>query len=563
MPDGRDARLSLALLATAAVAAIAVVSARNGPDWALSGASAGALAAEVATAVALVAAGLTVCLRGPDVRSGWLFALAGVLRLVAEWSNPDGAPGALVFTIGLALAAAAPAALAHALLEHSGDRRPARAAVVMAYLGAVLLLGVGPAVVSAPQSEGCPSCPADLLHLADAPDLAAGMRRWGLALLLAGLALATLLALAHVTRMSAARRRIVAPVAVPVCVASVLAAVGAAHAWSRGFLSNDPTDRRLWLMQACAVGLVALGLGLQRLRTRRVRARLAQIVVELAESPQPGRLRAALAATLGDPDLELRYSGERSHATDGGRAVTSLVRDGRAVATLVHRPGLLEDPGLVAELTRTAALTLENDRLDRELRTQLDQLRVSRAQSVAAGEAERRRIERDLHDGAQQALAGLAIGIELARVEADDPARASRLAAAQRLVREALSEVRALAHATSSAALADSGLAAALDVLAEWAPELELVRVPRARVDPAVESAAYFAVATLARRASGPVRVDAHLETGMLVVEVMTTEPPASLVEVEDRAGALDGELEIRSAEGGATVVRVALPCAS
>jgi hypothetical protein len=120
-----------------------------------------------------------------------------------------------------------------------------------------------------------------------------------------------------------------------------------------------------------------------------------------------------------------------------------------------------------------------------------------------------------------------------------------------------------LAHATSSAALADSGLAAALDVLAEWAPELELVRVPRARVDPAVESAAYFAVATLARRASGPVRVDAHLETGMLVVEVMTTEPPASLVEVEDRAGALDGELEIRSAEGGATVVRVALPCAS
>lgn len=563
MLDARLARLSVAALATAPVAAIAAVSARGGPEWALSGASAGVLAAEIAAAVALVAAGLTVSIHGLESRSGWLFALAGALRLVAEWNNPDGAPGAFVYTIGLALAAAAAAVLAHALLAHTGKGRAGDAAVAMAYAGAVLLLGVAPAVASRPQVEGCISCPADLLHVTDAPDVADGLRRWGLALLFVGVSLATLVALVRIARAAAPRRRIIAPIVLSGCTVLGFVAADAAHAWSRGFLSNDPTDRRLWLMQASAVALVVLGLGWERLRARRVRARLAQIVVDLGRSPRPGGLRAALASALGDPDLELRYPRESSVATDGRRAMTPLLRDGREVATLVHRPGLLDDRGLVAELTQTAALALDHDRLNAELRAQLDRLRASRAQVAAAEDSERRRIERDLHDGAQQALAGLAIAIELARVESDEPEKVARLARAQQLIREALAEVRAMAHATSPAALADSGLAAALDVLAEWAPEVELVRLPPERFDPAVESAAYFAVATLARRMSGAVRVDAHVEATTLVVEVTTAEAPASMVELEDRAGAVGGEVDIWPTKGGATVVRVALPCVS
>lgn len=163
--------------------------------------------------------------------------------LVAEWNNPDGAPSVIVFSIGLALGAAAPAALAHALLAH-GDGRirgvAARVAVTGGYIGAIVLLGAGPAVLSDPRVEGCPSCPADLLHLATEPGLAADLWRWGLATLVVSLPLAGVIALVRAARASAARRRLVAPVMLPGCLALGLAAGDAAHAWSRGFVSNDP-----------------------------------------------------------------------------------------------------------------------------------------------------------------------------------------------------------------------------------------------------------------------------------------------------------------------------------
>ena len=582
---GRNAVLRAAGLVAVAVtvipvAVVSVVAARAGPGWALAGGSGAALAVEVTAATALVGAGVVVWLRGPDACSGRLLASAGLLRLVTEWNNPDGASGALVFTAGLALAAASVAPLAHAVLVHGDGRLRGPMpwlATAAAYAGAVVLLGVASALVSDPRAQGCPSCPVNLLRVATDPGLAATFGRWGLGVLMAALVLAVVIALARLTFSSGARRRLIAPVVVPGSAVLALVAVDCAHSWKRGFLSNDPVDRLLWLLQAVGIWLVVLGVIWQRLDARRIRAALTRVVVELGESPRLGALRDALVDALGDPDLELLHAdgdgwidgnGRGRHLPEDAEArkrstVTELVRDGRVVAALVHRRGLLDDTRLVRELGRSARLALEHDRLHARLRAQLERLRASRSEIVAAGDAERRRLERDLHDGAQQTLAGLAIALGLASADATDRRRAERLHQAQDAVRAALADVRALAHAISPAALTDGGLAAALDVLAEWAPQLEITRVPAERFDPAVESAAYFAVASLVRAVSGRIVVGAARDGGTVILEVHTAQPPGPLVDLEDRVGALDGRLVVEQLPEGGTVVRVALPCGS
>jgi signal transduction histidine kinase len=571
--------VALALAAIPA-AVLSVVAARAGPDWALAGGSEAALVVEVTAAAALVGAGIVVWLRGPDAFAGGLLASAGLLRLVGEWNNPDGAPGAVVFTAGLALAAAAAAPLAHVLLLHGDGRLRgwlAWLATAGAYAGAVVLLGVAPTLVSDPRAQGCPSCPVNLLRITTDFDLKAALGRWGLGVLAGALALAIVIALVRLTFAGGAHRRMVAPVVVPASAVLGLVAVECAHSWERGFLSNDPVDRRLWLLQALAIWLVVVGVIWQRLDARRTRAALTRVVVELGDSPRPGALRDALADAFGDPDLELLHAdgdgwidgngGARrlpENAETIGRSTTTvLVRDERIVAALVHRQGLFDDPSLVRELDRSARLALEHDRLHAHLRAQLERLRASRAQIVAAADAERRRLERDLHDGAQQTLAALAMALGLAGADATDRRRAERLNQAQDAVRAALADVRALAHAVSPAALTDGGLAAALDVLAEWAPELEITRVPAERFDPAVESAAYFAVASLVRAVSGRIVVDAARNGGTLILEVRTARPPGPLIDVEDRVGALDGRLAVEQLPEDGTVVRVVLPCGS
>ena len=576
MTEARGAaRVAAVAVAVLAIGVVAVVAARAGPVWALSGSSPASLLVELSAAAALVAAGVVVCVRGPDGRSGELLAAAGLLRLVAEWNNPEGAPGALVFTVGLALAAAAAGPLAHAVLVHgTGQLRDTASwvAATAVYAAAVGLLGVAPALVADPQAEGCASCPANLLRVTTRSSLNESLHRWGLVLLVGALALTIILALLRVGFASSAQRRLIAPVVIPGCVTLGLIAGDAAHSWQRGFLSNDPVDRRMWLLEAVAIWLVVGGVVWQRAAARRFRAALARVVMEQADSPRPGGLREALADALGDPDLDLLHAQGDGWIDGQGRtrdlpereefATTELAREGRVVATLVHRRGLLDDSVLVQELERTAGLALEHDRLNAELHSQLAQLKASRVQVVEAGDIERRRLERDLHDGAQQALAGLAMGLGVARANATDRTRAERLGAAQDAVRGALAELRTTAHRISPAALGDGGLAAALDVLAEWAPQLEIVRVPAERFDPAVESAAYFVVASIASTVDARIVVDARRERDTVVLEVNAAAAPGALFDVRDRIEALDGRLDVERVADDWSVVRVALPCA-
>jgi signal transduction histidine kinase len=334
----------------------------------------------------------------------------------------------------------------------------------------------------------------------------------------------------------------------------------------------DGVDEALRLTQALALMSVTLGVAWQRFAARRIRHRLAGLVVDLAGAGPPGELGGLMATALHDPTLELFFAFEGRWVDAAGtarelpagaeRGQTSLVQDGEVVATVVHRPGLLDDARLVAELGRAARLAIDHERFQAHQRAQLARLRATRTATVAAGDAERRRLERDLHDGAQQALAALAMAIGLARGGRSDE-HAERLASSQNHIREALGRVRAIAHAAYPAALDDAGLVAALDVLGDWRPHVEVGGVPEVRLDPELETSVYFIVAALTRRIeSAGVDVNLDREREEVIIDVRTAEG-VDLDEVEDRVGALGGRLIVDEASGGGMAVRVELACAS
>ena len=216
-------------------------------------------------------------------------------------------------------------------------------------------------------------------------------------------------------------------------------------------------------------------------------------------------VRDALAGALGDPGLELafwlpargEYVDADGHRADlSGRAVTEIEHDGEKVAAIVHDPALLDEPELVRAAGAAAALALHNQRLDAELRARYEELRASRARLVAAGDDARRRIERDLHDGAQQHLVSLALTLRLARLATEDGTKAAGfLDAGIDALKLGLAELRELARGIHPAVLTERGLEAALHGLAARAPVPVTVTADLgSRLEPAYESAAYFLV---------------------------------------------------------------------
>jgi signal transduction histidine kinase len=337
-----------------------------------------------------------------------------------------------------------------------------------------------------------------------------------------------------------------------------LSAAQLAHGVSRGYVSNDQLDRLLWTSQALALLLLAAATAWEPLRRRRARAQLARLVVELADAPRSGGLRDSLARTLGDPDLQLLYRTDENAWVwpDGtaagmpGDGATQLVAGDRVVGALIHRPDLFDDPALRDELSSAARLALEHERLQAAARKQLADLQASRARLVATGDAERRRIERDLHDGAQQRLVSVAISLGLAARAGDE-----ELAWAQGELTAAVAELRELAHGIYPAVLGEEGLAAALETLAEGHPRLRLLDLSEKRAPEPVESAAYRMVIGLLYACDGPVEARTACADGFLTVE--TRGAIADVQEIADRVGALDGTLDV--AGPGTLVARLPL----
>jgi signal transduction histidine kinase len=549
--------------------------ARRGAGYSLGGGSVTAGAAGLIAGYALLAVGLAAWLRPRQARLGVILVAASFAWFVPGWDNP-GAGSAVVFTAGLALYAAAPPLVAHAMLAYPDGRvrwRLDRLGLVLGYAIAALVLGLLAATAFDPASEGCAQCPRNLLLVGGSSGMYWNLNRAGVYLGLAWSLFVILLAVGGLVRSAPARQRLAASVVVAGCVYLGLVAADFAHSLHRGFLGIDAVDRWLWLGEAAALCVLSLAVSWAWVRARRTRSALARLVIELAESPPPGGLRDVLAAALHDPSLELAYPLADGRLVDARcRPVmlkgerTSVVRAGREVAFLAHRPGLLGDPALAEQVAAAARLALENERLQAEAQAQLESLRASRWRIVQAGDAERRRLERDLHDGAQQRLVTLSLALRLAGTRlgpGPDPARAGRLSEAAAEFRAALADLRELAQGIFPAMLAEDGLSAAVEALAEEIPiPIEITALPQERFGLPVEAAAYFVVSETVRRSTGStVKVSAVRRDGRLVVEVEGDGTPGTIIDLEDRVGTLDGSVAVVREPDGRAVVRAEIPC--
>ena len=250
---------------------------------------------------------------------------------------------------------------------------------------------------------------------------------------------------------------------------------------------------------------------------------------------------------------------------------------GEDLAAIVHDPILLDQPAMLEAVGTAARVSLENERLQVELRSQLVALRESRARIVRAGDEERRRLERDLHDGAQQRLLGIGMALQLlkSRVNETDETRAL-LDETELEVQGALRELRELARGIHPAVLTDQGLGSALRTLAERAPlPVEVVDTAE-RLPAHVETAVYFlvaeALANVAKHAhASRAWVTVGRDNSVAYVEVRddgvggaeAADGGSGLRGLEDRVSALDGRLRLDSPVGGGTRLVAEIPCAS
>jgi signal transduction histidine kinase len=323
------------------------------------------------------------------------------------------------------------------------------------------------------------------------------------------------------------------------------------------------------------------------LDARLAKGGVGQLMVQLRADPAPD-LRELLAQALRDPTLSLIYwlpqygswadqDGNPAALPEpnSGRRVTLIRQNGEQIAALVYDATLGEEPELVEAVSAAAGIALENGRLEAELRARLQELRGSRTRVVEAQQNERRRLERDLHDGAQQRLVALALELGLLAEQANaDPATQTRLKRARGEVAESLSELRDLARGLHPAVVSGHGLAVALESLVAAAPlEVELKTGGLPRLPEQFEVAAYYVVTESLTNAAkhaqaSRVSVEVRVADDTLIVEIVDdgiggadSERGTGLRGLADRVEALNGRLRIWSAPGSGTRVRAEIPC--
>lgn len=349
---------------------------------------------------------------------------------------------------------------------------------------------------------------------------------------------------------------------------------------------DQPYDIWLQLIAGAAPLVLIVGFFLARTADERLVLALAGLGAGGPETT----VRDALRRVLGDPNLEIVYTqvgsgggwitglGEETGrpAPASRRAFTPIDRDGKPVAGLVHDPGLLRHPRRLQAAVDAASLALDNERLKAQLRAELLEVRASRSRVIDAGDRELQRVERNLHDGAQQRLVGLALMFRLAsRRAAGDPEMTALLDDAARELSDAIAELRELTRGIHPAIVDDTGLRGALESLAErpgLPVELE-VDLP-GTLPEVVKVAAYYLVAETLTNANkhanaARVAVHAHTRDGVLHVTVSddgaggaTPSPRSGLQGLADRIGALGGTFEIDSPPGSGTAVTADIPLA-
>ena len=372
----------------------------------------------------------------------------------------------------------------------------------------------------------------------------------------------------------------------PLLLAAVVAALRAVLDSVLSFSSRPPAytvDLFWWQVIALTALPLALLWGL--LRARLARVHVGELVVHLEETA-PGDLRDEIAVALEDPTLELglwlperdEYVDAESNAflvpEDGPtRAVTLIEHEGEPLAVLAHDPTLRDEPKLVEAVAAAARLALVNARLHAEVRAQLETVQESRARIVSAADEERRRIERDLHDGAQQRLELRAA--QRQRGESGDPGVERLLSSTADELQVAVEELRELAQGIHPGILTQGGLGHALEQLAARAPLPVTVDATDERFTPEVEATAYFVACealTNVVKHAGATRasIAARRDDGLLVIEVSDDgnggaeeSVGSGLRGLTDRVEARGGTLVVESLAGSGTRVRGVIPCVS
>jgi signal transduction histidine kinase len=522
-----------------------------------------------------VLAGLVAWWRRPESRFGPLMVIAGFATFLSalQWSNQ-----ALPYTIGLVFDLLPAVIFLHVFLAFpSGrlERPPERWLVVLGYFVAVgcqiakMLLGAGgPDNLVAVVTETAAANTVEDIQLVTLS-----------AICLTGIALLVARRRGPVRPLRPSVALLVDSFALGLVAMAVLLLAGA-FAW--------PSFVTIQRIAFGVIGLAPVAFLIGLLNARLARSGVAELLVQLHADPPPAELPGLFGRALRDPSLELAYwlpeftawADLGGHpvelpAEGAGRAVTPIERDGVRLAALVHDPSLNEERELLDAVSAAAGIALENGRLQAELRAGLEELRGSRQRVLEAGQEERKRLERNLHDGAQQRLVALSLDLRMLESRlGDDPDSRAQVDRMRQEIAASLDELRDIAHGLHPAVVTGHGLQIALESLVARAPLPVQLNVDlEQRVDEPVEVAAYYVVseslANIGKHAQASMATVAVARgDGELVVEVVDdgvggadTEAGSGLRGLADRVEALDGRLRVWTPRGGGTRVRAELPC--
>jgi signal transduction histidine kinase len=378
--------------------------------------------------------------------------------------------------------------------------------------------------------------------------------------------------------------------------AAVIAASATAIAQLFSNISTGPTGA--YVAEGLADVTVPIAFLVAVIQRALLARNLAELSAKISIGADLGSVRYALRETLHDPTLEvLEFSdsagpasndGETGSRGDGPAADVAVLAGGREdsrlvevirtdagapIAVVIADPALARYRGLFDAAVRTSGLALKNAQLQAQAaRTELDHVRASRARIVEAGLAERRRLERDLHDGAQQHLLGMAARLTAAMARTADPEATAAFRQARVELGEVLAKLRDLAHGIHPATLAQGGLCAALEEVAERLPLAIDLDIPPDRVAPGIEAAAYFvtceALSNAVKHANAcRVTVTVQITASELELDIQDdgvggADPAGGgIANIVDRVSALDGRCRIDSPPGSGTRILVRIPC--
>jgi signal transduction histidine kinase len=581
----RAPQIGVALIGLVAAAGVAYTTSRN-PAAAPAQT---AVLMRVLVIVALIAAGLYARTRRLHAQMGRVLIYAGLFAAV--WGL-NGSGNRVLFTLGAMSVAIAQTVFAYVALAHPVGRLRSRTerrvlwltSAPMAVIWICALELTGQPAFKTPLVRCTPHCPRNPIALMHLSTLGGAVNVMAGVSLLAILVSTAILLLRRISSASARTRQSLFPVW---ATATINALLGAIYLLLTA--ADAPSAKTVGtLAVAMAVVLplaVLIGLALERLFTGQA---LAEFVSELSRRPEAD-VEALMAQALRDPSLKIKYPrpGQGTYVDAGGgvvaepdpeRARTPIERDGRAVAAITYDPQLSDQERFVRAAGVAAVMRLDKAQLEADLRASNAELAASRMRLMESAQDERRRLERDLHDGVQQHLVALRIKLDLAAEDLDDHPEQARavLAAVGREMDQVLAELRSLARGIYPSLLHDRGLAEALLAAARGTPTPALFSARGLQRYPEdTEVAVYYccveALQNVAKHAGSgaQARLTLRDDGARVHFEVCDTgagfDPGAAplgagLVNMRDRIETVGGTLHIVSRPGAGTAIRGSVP---